>query len=164
MTINFNGQEYDNPDAMPPDVRRLYDLANQMLADKDGDGVPDIFGQGTGTMQTNVVQTQQFVVDGKVYSSLDELPAEARQKYEQTMGQWDANRNGIPDMLEGGMFGVTTQVSSTPPVQPASTPQPTPMPELTQVVGDSLSPGAKLLIAALVVLLLAAAVIFLMGR
>ncbi|MFL5807834.1 MAG: hypothetical protein ACJ8CR_39650 [Roseiflexaceae bacterium] len=157
--INFNGQEYDSPDAMPPDVRRLYELANQMLADQDGDGVPDLFGQVAGTSQANVIQTTQFVVDGKVYTSLDELPAEARQKYEQALGQWDANRNGVPDMLEGGLFGATTQATATPPAQPA------PMPLPTLVSSDSLPLGARLLIAGLAVLLLiAVAAIVLMNR
>jgi hypothetical protein len=162
-TINFNGQEYDSPDAMPPEVRRLYEMANQMLADKDGDGVPDLFGQGTGTAQANVIQTTQFVVDGKVYTSLDDLPAEARQKYEQTMGQWDANRNGIPDMLEGGMFGAAPQAPATPPATQQA--QPSSMPLPTVVSSDSLPLGARLLIAGLVVaLLIAVAALFLMNR
>jgi hypothetical protein len=164
-TINFNGQEYDSPDAMPPEVRRLYELANQMLADKDGDGVPDLFGQVAGTSQANVVQTTQFVVDGKVYTSLDELPAEARRKYEQTLGQWDANRNGIPDMLEGSIFGAATQAPATPQAPGAPPAPPSPMPLPTVVSSDSLPLGARLLIAGLVVLLLiAVAALVLMNR
>jgi hypothetical protein len=156
--INFNGQEYDSPEAMPAEVRRLYELANQMFADKDQDGVPDLF-QGIAGTQANVVQTSQFVVDGKVYTSLDELPEDARRRYEQAMGQLDANRNGVPDMLEGGLFGATAQPPAAPPAQPA------PAPELVQVVGDRWPLGARILIVGLIVLLLvAAAAIFYLSR
>jgi len=80
--IIFNGQEYDSPEAMPAEVRQLYQMAAGLLADRDQNGVPDIF-EGGEAAPTTVVQSTQFIVDGKVYTSLDELPAEARQKYEQ---------------------------------------------------------------------------------
>src|SRR5690349_9847345 len=99
-TITFNGQEYDSPETMPPEVRRLYDLANQMFADQNRDGIPDVFEHMADTGQATVLQTQQFIVGGKAYGSLDELPADARQKYEQAMQRLDANANGVPDLLE----------------------------------------------------------------
>ena len=37
-TINFNGQEYDSPAAMPPEVRQLYQMMTDMLADKNQTG------------------------------------------------------------------------------------------------------------------------------
>ena len=156
--INFNGQEYDSPEAMPAEVRRLYEMANQMFADKDQDGTPDLFESLAGT-QAASIQTSQFVVDGKVYTSLDQLPADARRRYERAMDQLDTNRNGVPDLLEGGLFGATAQPPAAPPAQPA------PTPELVQVVGDTWPLGARALIATLIVLLLAAAaVIFYLSR
>src|SRR3954470_9304192 len=97
--IIFNGQEYDSPEAMPPEVRQLYQMMTSMLADKNQDGMPDIFASGAGDGTSTLFQTTQFVVDRKAYSSLDELPAESRQKYEQAIGQL-ANRSEIPDLLE----------------------------------------------------------------
>lgn len=40
--------------------------------------------------------------NGKTYNSLEEMPPEMRQAYEQMMGMFvDKNGNGIPDFLEG---------------------------------------------------------------
>jgi len=33
--INFNGREYDSPEAMPPEVRQLYQMITSMLADNN---------------------------------------------------------------------------------------------------------------------------------
>jgi hypothetical protein len=157
-TINFNGQVYDSPEAMPPEVRRLYELANQMLADQDQDGVPDLFGQVADMSQGTVIQSAQFMVDGKVYRSLDELPVDARRKYEQAMERLDANRNGVPDLLESGLFGASAQAATRPPAPQAPTPQP------ALVFSDTWSLGARLLIAGLITLLVIAAALFFVLR
>jgi hypothetical protein len=128
--ISFNGQEYDSPEAMPPEVRQMYQMMTSMLADNNQDGMPDIFAGGTGNVKSTVFQTTQFIVDGKSYSSLDELPADARQKYEQTLGGFDADRNGIPDLLENSLFGAVAQPATAPPAA-----QPYQEPKVT-VIGD----------------------------
>jgi hypothetical protein len=44
----------------------------------------------------------KFVYNGKEYSSLEELPPELRQVYEQALSSLaDRDQNGIPDILEG---------------------------------------------------------------
>jgi hypothetical protein len=157
--ITFNGQEYDSPEAMPPEVRQLYQMMTSMLADRNQDGVPDIFASGAGDVAPTLFQTTQFVVDGKAYSSLDELPIEARQKYEQALGRL-ANRNGIPDLLEDSAFGAVAQ----PTAAPAAT-QPYQEPKVT-VIGDSrpASRATILLAAGVVVLLLLVVALYLMSR
>jgi hypothetical protein len=70
---------------------------SNILSDKNKDGIPDAF-EG---MISNVVSSTKIIADGKEYNSLDELPPDVRAKYEQAMGKLDANRNGIPDFLEG---------------------------------------------------------------
>jgi hypothetical protein len=108
--IVVNNVSYNSVDEMPADVRQAYESAMGVLADKNGNGIPDIL---EGGMQPGVVNVRlkpsvntQFVVDGKVYSSVEALPPEARQKYERAMAKaaqvmGDANRNGVPDILEG---------------------------------------------------------------
>jgi hypothetical protein len=157
--IIFNGQEYDSVEAMPAEVRQLYQMASAMFADQDQDGVPDMFENLTGATSGTVHQTMQFIVDGKSYASLDELPAEARQKYEQAIGRMDANRDGVPDVFAGGVFSPAAQ----PPAAPSAVPvnqQPH-----VKVIGESglaLSPK-WLLIGVLVALVLVAAFL-LLGR
>ncbi len=56
----FNGQEYDGPEAMPPDVRNAYQVMLDQLQDKDKDGIPDVLQGGSagknvlGMLQTSV--------------------------------------------------------------------------------------------------------------
>lgn len=48
----------------------------------------------------------KIIFNGKVYSSPEAMPAEARQAYEQAVAHLaDANKNGIPDILESGGAG-----------------------------------------------------------
>lgn len=48
------------------------------------------------------MRSRRIVIDGKTYNSIDELPEDLRQKYEEAMRKLDQNQNGIPDILEGG--------------------------------------------------------------
>ena len=43
----------------------------------------------------------QINIDGRTYSSVEEMPPAVRQRYEQAMRQFDRDGNGIPDVLEG---------------------------------------------------------------
>jgi hypothetical protein len=156
--IIFNGKEYDSPEAMPPEVRQLYQMAAGLLADRDQNGVPDIFEGGEAAPAT-VVQSTQFIVDGKTYTSLDELPAEARQKYEQALARLDANRDGVPDLFAGQALGVAAQSPATPAASPDH------QPPQVQVIGDTSPLNARWLIIAFAVLaLLAVAAFVLLSR
>jgi hypothetical protein len=125
--IVIDGKSYDSVNEMPADVRRQYektmrsvgreidsgetnstpnmpnaitstdDLANP-FADKNNNGVPDIM---ENIPSLSVFGGMNIVVDGVEYHSPDDLPSEARARYEQAMGSLDKNRNGIPDFLEG---------------------------------------------------------------
>ena len=145
--IVIDGKSYNSVDEMPPDVRLQYEAAmralkdqgipnafeSNMLADQNRNGIPDIVENTPG--QKFVANSMKILLDGKEFNSLDELPPEARAKYEQAMGALDANRNGIPDFVEGMMgvqpnaeqvspsFTQTPPVSQTPmPVSPTITP------------------------------------------
>ena len=56
------------------------------------------------------VYTRKSTEDGleQEFNSLDDLPPDARARYEQAMGRLDADRNGIPDFVEG-MIGSMVQ-------------------------------------------------------
>lgn len=142
--IIVNGQEYASVEAMPPEARRLYEQTSHLLADRDGDGIPDI-AQGGGTpSESTTVVTTQFVVDGRAYASLADLPPAARARYEAAMRRLDADGNGVPDLLEAG----PTPASSGVPSRPA-TPSPSPSPATRFE-----STGHRLWLGGLVVLLI----------
>jgi hypothetical protein len=87
--IRFNGQDYDNVEAMPPAARAAYEQAlARGLAASSGSG--------------RVTTTSKLIINGREYAGPDELPPELRAQYDRLMGQLDADHNGIPDMLEKG--------------------------------------------------------------
>lgn len=122
--IVIDGKSYYSVDEMPPDIRQKYEQAmkslgdantNQIpdafetmnpLADKDKNGIPDILENIAASHAT--VNTMKIIVDGKEFDGLENLPPEARARYEEAMGKLDANRNGIPDFAEG-MIGAANQ-------------------------------------------------------
>ena len=125
--IVIDGKTYKSVDEMPEDVRRNYESAMRKLGDEDRNGIPDALENLTNladqnkngipdsveSMISNVISsTTKIIADGKEYDSLDELPPDVRAKYEQAMGSLDANRNGMPDFLEG-MMNTSSMVSST---------------------------------------------------
>lgn len=125
--IVIDGKSYNSVDEMPPDVRQQYEEAmrelkvqgipnvfenNNILADQNRNGIPDIVENTPG--QKIFANSMKILMDGKEFNSLDELPPEVRAKYEQALGALDANRNGIPDFVEGmmSMQSNATQVST----------------------------------------------------
>jgi hypothetical protein len=157
--IVFNGKEYESPEAMPPEVRSLFEMASGILSDKDNDGTPDIF-QGMGAGAATVTGATQYLVDGKSYASLEEMPPEVRKQYEQLIQHVDANRNGVPDMLEGGVLTSSILLGGRAP-QPAAEAPPA-QPQLVKVVGESGGPGGMLAVALIVIVLLIGAVVYLL--
>jgi hypothetical protein len=126
--IVIDGKTYNSIEDMPPDIRQKYEQAMKSLgdannnqipdvfetmnifADKDKDGVPDILENLVASHAT--VNTMKIIVDGKEFDGLENLPPEARAKYEQAMGKLDANRNGVPDFAEGMMNNTNQNVMS----------------------------------------------------
>jgi hypothetical protein len=107
--IMFNGQEYASAEAMPEDVRKVYQQALAQLADADHNGIPDVLERG-GAGNVIGIQNSSITVNGKTYGSVGEMPALVRFLYEQAMRQLDPNRAGAlgglgapyaPDAPEG---------------------------------------------------------------
>ena len=148
--IVVDGQVYNDVNEMPPDIRALYEDA---LRNANRNGMPDPYANtdpfanqaGAINIQTGtptVMNTTRFVVDGQTFDSLDQLPPEARAKYEQAMGKLDANRNGIPDIVEG-MFNLSAQAPAAAPSNPSvgtnNPPRPQPIPAARTIEPESSS-------------------------
>lgn len=108
--IIVNGKVYTNPDDVPPDVRAAYQKALELLHDTDKNGIPDFLegkpGVNVNESPVTVVlpEQKQFVVDGKVYAGVEQLPRHAKLKYEQAMARLgllytDAVREKAPPVL-----------------------------------------------------------------
>ena len=92
MTINkitINGQQYDSPEAMHPDVRRMYDEAmrtvGSSLAGGQGGGSTQVFTGQAGPVGGSVVVNRVITVNNRTYGSVDELPPDVRQQYEDAL-------------------------------------------------------------------------------
>jgi hypothetical protein len=122
-TIVFNGKTYNSVDEMPPEVRQAYEKVVGLFADKNQNGIPDVF-EGIGSVNRQNInikkKTTAIIYDGKKYDNVEQLPPEARQKYEQAMGKLDADKDGIPDFIEGmmGTSSASTMTSELPASQP----------------------------------------------
>ena len=171
--IVIDGVTYNSVDEMPPEVRRNYEEAmrgfsaatanpanpiqtlNNVFSDTNNNGMPDI----VENQALNFPSGMKFVVNGQTFNKLEDLPPEARARYEQVMGTLDKNQNGVPDFMEGVMRNVAQGQS-----QPAmtATSQPTfdttrrasraPLPASPTIAPDT-SNGWALALGALFVLL-----------
>ena len=174
--IVIDGKVYNSVDQMPEEVRRQYEQAMSSLKDQNGNRVPDTFENKNILADNNrngvpdilentagapVFQTaMKIIVDGKEFHSLDDLPPEARAKFEKAMGALDANSNGIPDFVEG-MMGMQHSASAAPtgfeiksPRQQVSRP---PIASVNSAITPDTSKGWTLALLGLVLLILCAA-------
>ena len=88
MSAKFvvNGKEYDRIEDMPAEVRSKYQALSGLLADADHNGIPDIMdGKGIGANISALNMAVNIVHDGKVYTSVSDLPPELRAKYDKAM-------------------------------------------------------------------------------
>lgn len=73
----------------------IADTLGKMFEDKDGDGVPDVFqamgsaGAVSSVRQVSVQHQEHYVVNGKEYASLEQMPPEVRRVFERTRGMLD---------------------------------------------------------------------------
>jgi hypothetical protein len=160
MTIIFNGKAYHDVEEMPADVRQAYEQMLGMFADKNQNGLPDLFeaAQAGGMRQTTT--STNIIYEGELYHSLDELPPEARAKYKNAMDKLGQDHNGIPDLLEGKSGGLKTsfQTNRSTTITPSAPIAPTP-----SVIAPDQPNKGLLILAGAVIALLACAVIGLLG-
>lgn len=172
--IVIDGKTYNSVEEMPPDVRQKYEQAMRSLgdanrnhvpdafeganifADQDKDGIPDAFENLA--VQNTGVSSMKIVIDGKEFNRVEDLPPDARARYEEAMGKMDANRNGIPDFVES-MFTSSNQsigVSSSAIPEKSYRSAKAPLPAPSAITPDT-SNGWMLVLAGLFILFLCVA-------
>ena len=123
--ITVNGQQYDSPEAMPPDVRRVYDeamrTAGASLAGGQSGGSTQVFTGQAGPLGASVVVNRIITVNNRTYGSIDQLPPDVRALYE------DALKGATPQAGNAHpKSGVHVSVNLTrPPVRTLEDPAPT---------------------------------------
>ena len=167
--IVIDGKTYNSAEEIPPDVRQKYEQAMSSLADANGNSIPDalenIFADqdknGVPDMLENlgagnpIVSSMKIVVNGKEFNGIESLPPEARAKYEAAMSKLDANKNGIPDFVEG-MIKASDQNQVVPASRSFTVenpPRSEPIPVSPTIAPDT-SNGLMLALAGLVIFLL----------
>jgi len=88
MSIHFNGQEFQNVEDMPADLRREYERLAGLIGDANRNGVPD-FLENLGIGNITVKLRSSFTVNGQTVDPNKDTPAEVRQGDE-------ARRRGAP--------------------------------------------------------------------
>lgn len=132
--IRFNGQDYHSVEEMPPPVRQAYEQAMAKA-------------QQTGAVKIEKTSTK-LVVNGQEYGSTDDLPPALRHLYDQAMGALDANKDGIPDVLESG------HPAPTPHLMDSSQPFDTTSLAPQSASGSTFSFNSRVVIVAVVLVLL----------
>jgi len=151
--IVIDGKTYNSVNDMPEDVRLKYEQAmgsmkdqdqNQihdaletgnLLGDKNNNGVPDVFENVFGA--GGIMSSMKIIVDGKEVNSIDDLPPDARAKYDRAMSGLDANKNGVPDFMEGMMETSQPASSVSTSFEAAPTPRAQPIVDSPTITPDT---------------------------
>ncbi len=163
--IVVNGKSYDSMDEMPADIRAAYQKALEVLHDADKNGIPD-FLEGKSMpdasgipINVDVRSGSQIVMGGNVYSSVNELPPEARVKFDQAMAKLgalglDRDGNGVPDVLESKppVLGKKPTITPSRPMGIPSMISQEPPPSVIQEEGMNFKPGTIVLLLILLLL------------
>ncbi|MGB8984586.1 MAG: hypothetical protein WCC12_22150 [Anaerolineales bacterium] len=167
--IVIDGKAYHSVDEMPPDIRQRYELAVRLLSDADQAEVSDAFGprdvsadrnrNGVPDMLENIVAANavvdgmKIIIDGQEFNGIENLPPEARARYEEAMRKLDANRNGVPDFVERMLKPTNQTANISTGFETETARHSTPLPVSPTITPDT-SNGWMLGIAVLFILLL----------
>jgi hypothetical protein len=86
--LTVNGITYESVNDMPPEVRSVYDKMMAKLpelADRDGDGIPDLAQREGPSLHGRTTVRKTIVVNGTSYSDENAMPPDVRQIYEEAM-------------------------------------------------------------------------------
>src|SRR5690242_10329726 len=82
--FTVNGKTYSSPDEMPAEERKIFESTMAKLGeDKDHNGIPDVLeGKSVDGVTFKVQRVSSYMVNGVKYNSLEEMPAEVRERFQ----------------------------------------------------------------------------------
>ena len=102
--IVFNGREYDGVDAMPAEVRRQYEAVLNIVRDQSGGSkLASLLESGPVRQLFKISTTvhRRILVNGKEFTSVDEMPADVRGAYERAVAE--AGAKAAADRAESSL-------------------------------------------------------------
>jgi hypothetical protein len=96
VKITYNGQRYSSLEALPPEARRLFAEMTSHWADRNGNGIPDVFETDATDREITLTSDRKIVVNERTYSNVDELPPADREMLQQIRGLFDRMLDGEP--------------------------------------------------------------------
>lgn len=148
--ITVNGQQYDSPDAMPPDVRRIYDEAMRavgpaLAGGQTSDSTQVLGGQLLPGVKGNVVIHRTITVNNQTMKNIDELTPELRQRVQAGLQQAGGAAG------EGAKAGFHVSLNlGRPDMRTVYDPGGTTPAMMRPIEPGSLSPGARRFIGSLI--------------
>ena len=109
--ITIDGKTYRSVEELPPELRHRYESAMAMLADTDGNGIPDQLEGGPPDRRLigHVETSERIFVNGREYGSWKEVPPEVRGMM---AGEMPGRPRGISFQLNGGALLVLLLVAA----------------------------------------------------
>ena len=114
--IEFNGKTYASVEEMPPEERKAYEAAMRLLAESDKKGLWELMKaarKAGGVHHEVTIRAMKIVVNGREYTSVEEMSPEDRSLYEQAMTNLEGSAEegqeapavGVPSATEPGVSG-----------------------------------------------------------
>ena len=102
--IVFNGREYDGIDAMPAEVRRQYEAVLTIVRGQPGGrgmlAALLLSGPVRKLLKITTPVQPRIVVNGKEFTSVDEMPADVRASYERAVAEVGGGSKAAADRVE----------------------------------------------------------------
>lgn len=145
--INFNGKEYNSLNDIPDEFK-------VMFKDVNNNGIPDFVegllnSNATGSQKSLVANFNSFFYNGKQYSSIDQMPTEAKEMVTKGLGKFENSGFGI---MMPKVENINNSINQTTNTMPQ---------ELKDEAQQELRPGFKFrLIMTIIMFILAVVYIF----
>jgi len=85
MPLTFNGKTYNSIEEMPANERQAFEKVSALLADKNGNGIPD-FLEGDIAQKVLTAYSGNITINGQEYHSLEELPNDTKDRIRSAFG------------------------------------------------------------------------------